>query len=223
MSRIVILGAMPEEISAYNEKIDSGEWYDVSVAVTGVGKVAAAMATQKAICEQSPNFLFFTGVAGSLEYDLTIGVIVVCVNGIDSDLDARPWNGDLISVEQPFTGNRIYRSDKSLVDLAFDSGNDKLFRGYVASGSSFLKGEERYDFACDDVSELEDGGTIPNIYDMESSAVLQVANHNDIPVLVIRAVSDNLEGDAVKDFNEFIKGAVKDYVGVVDHLVKKLR
>ncbi|MBL7051785.1 MAG: 5'-methylthioadenosine/S-adenosylhomocysteine nucleosidase [Nanoarchaeota archaeon] len=222
MNKVVIFGAMPQEIVAYNERVKSGEWdCEVFVESTGVGKVAAAMVTQKAISERNPDYIIFSGVAGGLEAGLKIGDIGICEIGIDSDLDARSWNPSLERGEQPFSGNRIYRSNENLVDIAFDSGNDKLFRGYVASGSAFLNAEEKTDFVQNILPELETENVLPNVYDMESSAVMQVANQNGIPVLVIRAVSDIIEGNSASDFNEFINGAVENYVGVVDHLIKK--
>jgi adenosylhomocysteine nucleosidase len=62
----------------------------------------------------------------------------------------------------------------------------------------------------------------PNLYNMEDSAVLQVCNANNVPAVIIRAVSDTVEGEAAEDFNAFIDGAVDNYVHIVNYMLKNL-
>ena len=56
-NRIALLGAMPQEIEAYRKVYASKS--NVYIAVTGVGKTAAATA-QRIISEMKPTFIIFT-------------------------------------------------------------------------------------------------------------------------------------------------------------------
>ncbi len=62
-SKIVLIGAMKQEIDAYTGKFKkeckSGKLF---IGLTGVGKPAAAAYTQKIISELKPSYLIFTGV-----------------------------------------------------------------------------------------------------------------------------------------------------------------
>ncbi len=55
---------------------------------------------------------------------------------------------------------------------------------------------------------------------MEGAAVAQICRAFSTPFLALRAISDNLEGDASEDFNEFCHKAVKNVWPLVIHIVK---
>jgi 5'-methylthioadenosine/S-adenosylhomocysteine nucleosidase len=243
--KVAILGAMPQEVNAYigrlkkdtpgGEIISCGEtvhgrWAgkDAIVSYVGISKPIAAIRTTNLITRFGPDVIIFTGVAGALDKRLKIGDIGVVQYAIDADLDVRVWKespevADYKLGELPFTRERIYRSDKDLASKAIDSGLVD-FTGYVATGSQFLDREGKLVFSkqrCSDLIFREGTEFIrPNIYDMESSAVLQAAKDRKVPALIIRAVSDGLDGDAGNDFNEFVKESVKGYVGLVDYLLE---
>jgi len=232
IEKIALLGAMPQEILAYKNKIDAdGCWNGkkVDVGETGVGKPAAAATT--ALASDKYDLLIFTGVAGALDSDLKIGDIGIVAHAIDADLDVRIWGATqetpYLRGEVPFTRDRVFRSDDYLVEKALEAPIDsKVFQAYVASGSAFVDVESKAKFnkyvSPDLEAEINGVTKRPDLYDMETSAVLQIANKYKTPVLVIRAVSDTTSGDAPKDFNEFVEGAVEQYVGIVEHLLKEL-
>ncbi len=221
--KIAILGAMPQEIAAYQERYSG----TVSAAISGVGKPAAAAATQRMISELKPDCLFFTGVGGALDRFLKIGDIGICVAAIDADLDVRPWNTEYRRGEVPFSRERVYESHHFLVKKALDAFKGRgVFSAYVASGSRFLDVEGKKSFIANEAKDLSATITgihqMPNVYEMEGSAFLQVAAQNKVPALLVRAISDTLEGDAPEDFNAFIKHAVSGYVKILDYLIETL-
>lgn len=226
---IVLLGALPKELAAFTGRLTDGRWHGVRVhlALTGVGKPAAAAATQRAIDLHAPDAVVFTGVAGALHAGLRIGDIGIGVAAIDADLDIRAWRPGTRRGEHPFTGARLMRSDPRLVRLALASGAPRLFPAYIASGSAFLDGPGKSAFRRDILPELSaeiDGSEhLPDLIEMEGSAVLQTAAANQVPALAIRAVSDALEGDAVADFDAFLRDAIGHYAGVVDHVLRHFR
>ncbi|CAN1559742.1 5'-methylthioadenosine/S-adenosylhomocysteine nucleosidase [Flavobacteriaceae bacterium] len=103
--RIGILGAMPEEISGVvtllknKEKVVKGmrTYYigtineiDVVVVFSRWGKVASATTVTHLIVEFGITQLIFTGVAGGISPEVSIGDIVVASSLVQHDLDARP-------------------------------------------------------------------------------------------------------------------------------------
>lgn len=222
----VILGALPEELAAFQRFITAGRWHGVAVhcALTGVGKTAAAAATQRAISAHAPDAIIFTGAAGSLKADLAIGAIGIGVAAIDADLDIRAWQPNALRGELPFTGQRVFASDARLVATALGAPVGGLFAAYIATGSAFLDtpGKARFCAAVlPDLAATIDGTMrTPDLIEMEGSAVLQIATAHQVPALAIRAVSDALDGDAVTDFNAFIQEAIGRYALVVDHVLR---
>jgi adenosylhomocysteine nucleosidase len=244
IKKVGILSAMPQENRAFNLAHQRHHWHKkrIELGLTGVGKSAAAAKTAEFIVGLEPDLLIFTGVAGSLDDSLEIGDIGIVQYAIDADLDVRVWKEspeaeDYLRGQLPFTRERVFQSDPYLVEQALKAPTDlndhwyegaledvKLFEGYVATGSAFLAADGKKDFNekvnPDLEAELDGIVRRPNLYDMETSAVLQVANAYKTPALVIRAVSDTTRGDSPKDFNEFVKNVIDSYVPIVSHILK---
>jgi adenosylhomocysteine nucleosidase len=226
---IVLLGALPEELAAFTSRLVDERWHGIRVhlALTGVGKPAAAAATQRAISMHAPDAVIFTGVAGALHPGLRIGDIGIGIAAIDADLDIRAWRPGTRRGEHPFTGARLMHSDPRLVRLALASSAPRLFPAYIASGSAFLdapgKAVFRHGVLPELSAEIDGAERLPDLIEMEGSAVLQTAAANQVPALAIRAVSDALDGDAVADFDAFMREAISHYTGVVDHVLRHFR
>lgn len=218
----VILGALPQELAAFAGRAAGGRWAGVEVRLelTGVGKPAAAATAQRMIDRHAPDAVIFTGVAGALEPGLRIGDIGIGVAAIDADLDVRAWQPRALRGELPFGGGRVFRSDPRLAAAALGCGAGRIFPAYIASGSAFLDaaGKERFIAAVrpDLAAEIDGRRRLPDLIEMEGSAVLQTAAANRVPALAVRAVSDALAGDAVADFDAFVRGAVEAYAGAVE-------
>ena len=101
---ILILGAMDGEIEAFLDNfvvLEKHTWKDfvyhsarfndkeVIIAKTGVGKILAAMITQKMIDIFNPSAIFCTGIAGSLNPELEIGEILLGTDSVQHDFDAH--------------------------------------------------------------------------------------------------------------------------------------
>lgn len=227
-SKIVILGTMPQEIQAYDKEFmnDYSRYGKIIVHETGVGMIAAASNTQHLIDEYSPKLLLLTGVAGALDKRLKIGDIIIGCNAINADLDVRRWNKDYRRGEQPFTNERIYSSDEKLIQIVNASFKNSVKEAYIATGSQFLdyNGKKKFNRTIrPELSSIIKGAKLlPGVYDMESAAVLQVANANHVPSIIIRTISDTLDGkDTVSDFNSFITNAVESYKPIVEKVISE--
>ena len=225
MATLLLLGALPQEIDAYHHRLTDGHWHGhrVEVVATGVGKVAAAAATRRAIDTHRPDALVFTGVAGALDPRLQLGDVGVAHGAIDADFDIRAWMPSAARGDLPFGGGRVFSCHEGLVAAALAAPVPRLFDAYLATGSAFLdragKAAFRRDVLADLTADVGGRHRTPDLIDMETSAVLQVAAADGIPALALRAVSDTCDGDAVEDFNAFLDIAIGHYEQVVDHLL----
>jgi adenosylhomocysteine nucleosidase len=227
LRRVVLLGAMEQEVAAFAQRLADGCWRGVEIhlATTGLGKSAAAATAQRLIDRHQPEAVIFTGVAGALDPQRRIGEVGIGVAAIDAELDLRSLLPETLLGQDPFTGVRLHRSHPSLVTTALQSGVAGCFPAYIATGSAFLDTAGKARFRTETLPHLEaelDGvRRLPDLIEMEGSAVLQTAASNGVAALAIRAVSDAVVGDAVADFHGFLAQAIGRYALIVDAVLRR--
>lgn len=205
-STIAIIGAMDVEVALIAKSLErvvehkragltvvdglvAGTAKRVVATVGGMGTVNAAATTQHLIDEYTPECIIFSGIAGNLTDSLNINDVVLGKELVYLDSDMR-----MIAQSAPFTEN--FHSDEKLLELASNVLDDlgvKHLSGKIASGNNFIEGE-----AAQRVKEL----THADAVEMEGAAVVHVAARNDVPALVIRALSDNADTE-YETFKEF--------------------
>ena len=224
----LILCAMKEEVSEIIEKIDVKEKYkffgmdffrgilcnqETIVGMTGVGKVMAAIVTQKMIDVFSPKKIIFAGIAGCLSNDIDIGDIVISTDTIQHDMDASALGFKIGEI--PYTGIRFIEADPEMINIAkkFKADNCKVIPGRILTGDRFVsasKPEERIFLA------KEMGG---HAVEMEGAAAALTAKMNNIPFLIIRVISDKSDGKAPADFHNFLGKSSKLIAEMVLHII----
>ena len=158
--------------------------------VGGMGLVNAAATTQHLIDTYHPDAVIFSGIAGNLNRDLHINDVVLGGTLRYLDTDMR-----LVGQWKPKTEE--FHSDVHLLDVAsaaLDAAGIKHVVGTIASGNYFVDSPEK-------VKEVRET-TGADAVEMEGAAVAHVAARNDVPALVIRALSDNADTD-YEVFKEF--------------------
>lgn len=220
---IGIIGAMAIEVKALNSmlenrisKVISGIEFnsgkingkDVVIAQCGIGKVFAGICTEIMILEFKPDFIINTGVGGTLTDKLDIGDIAISSNVCQHDMDTSPI-GDPKGL---LSGLGIYmKADEGLSDKiakACASLNINYQIGTIASGDQFICSNEQRDKIRSDFDN-----TIS--CEMEGGAIGQVCRLNNVPFVVVRAISDNANGGAPKDFGEFVKSSTENSIAVL--------
>ncbi|WP_018143385.1 5'-methylthioadenosine/S-adenosylhomocysteine nucleosidase [Alloscardovia criceti] len=161
----------------------------VVATVAGMGTVNAAATTQHLIDAYQPDYVLFSGIAGNLTDHLHINDVVLGKTLVYLDTDMR-----MISQSSPFLN--AYHSDDQLLSVAdavlADMGIEHI-QGTIATGNTFVEGE-----AAAEVKKL----THADAVEMEGAAVAHVAMRNEVPVLIIRALSDNADTE-YETFREF--------------------
>ena len=160
-----------------------------------MGTVNIAATTQHLIDADQPDAVIFSGIAGNLNTNLHINDVVLGGTMRYLDTDMR-----LVGQFKPGTADRPieeYHSDDRLLELADQALNDLNIHhivGIIATGNYFV----------DDPQKVEQviRETGADAVEMEGAAVAHVAARNDVPALVIRALSDNADTD-YEDFKTF--------------------
>ena len=175
LRRVVVLAALQQEAAA----ISSGE--RLEVVVCGVGKVAAAIAAQRACDVMAPRALISIGLAGGVESESSPGRLIVASAAVQHDFDARPLTptrGGPVFTANADVVERLERAARASVE------DERLVRsGVVLTGDQIVTSRERRDAI---LAEFPDGAC----FDMETAAVAQVAQANHVPWGGVRITSD---------------------------------
>jgi len=168
-------------------------------AVTGVGKVNAALATALLIERFSPTAVIFSGVAGALDPDLQPGDVVIGEALVQHDLVYYTEQGAVPrSVRNPLNGTEnpialpasprllaLVRRDVERVGLEPVGGTSRAPRvvfGTIATGDSFVGSPAKKAELWDELGA--------RAVEMEGAAVGQVCHQLGVPFLVVRGLSD---------------------------------
>lgn len=195
-----------ETISKINFYIGKINGQDCVLAQCGVAKVNAAMCTQTMILMFKPEAIINTGVAGALNKEINIGDIVVSSSVVHHDANIIEDEGKESGMLFPrgtiqFSDESITKidADKALADRLVEGCKNidgvKVFYGTVASGEQFISSK---------VARIEIGEFF-NAYccEMEGAAIGQVCYRNDVPFVILRAISDTIDDNDFMDFEKF--------------------
>lgn len=232
MSKIGIIGAMDLEVDALKEKMTVRtitekarmSFYEgtlngaeVVIVRSGIGKVNAALCTQILADLYNVTHIINTGVAGSLNAKLDIGDILISRECIHHDVDVRVFGYPLGEVPQ--IGVREFKADEKMADLAVETCKKvnpdiNVIKGRVVSGDQFIS-----DSAVKDHLIKEFQG---DCAEMEGASIAHGAYLNNIPFVIIRAISDKADNSAEMDYPTFERAAAKHSAALVEELVKLL-
>ena len=227
---IGIIGAMQSETEALISRLVSPEKENVSgvaytrgmlegqevvIATCGVGKVFAAICAQTMILRYTPALIINTGVAGSLSKKLGIGDVAVAASLVQHDMDTSPL-GDPVGLVSGI--NKVYfEADASiaarLAACVKEEGANALL-GVIASGDQFI---------CDSAKKAWIADTFSAVAcEMEGAAIAHVATVNNTPFAVLRAISDEADGEASMDFPTFVRIAAARSVAVLCRFLREM-
>ena len=229
---IGIIGAMDEEVAMLKEKLTEVqvetkaamdfykgklEGKDVVVVRSGIGKVNAAMCAQILADVYHADHVINTGIAGSLKAEINIGDIVLSTDALQHDMDATGFGYE--PAEIPLMGKKTFEADASLRSLIAETCRELdpeigVFEGRVVSGDQFI--------SDGDVKDRLVRMFAPYCTEMEGAAIAQAAWLNQIPFVIIRAISDKADGSAHMDYSEFEAKAIEHTVRLVEAAAAKL-
>ncbi len=226
---LAIMSAMDVEIELYLDRCEihgstqragltfhDAEWHghELVLVKAGVGKVNAALCTQILIDAFDADTVICTGSAGAVNRALDIGDIVVATDCVQHDVVVEFLG--LPRGQIPFTDFRFFETDPTLRSRALEVNlsDHRSTEGRVLTGDTFIEDEvHRHQLR----EELEG-----DCVEMEGAAVGQVCAMNDVPYLVVRAISDRADGTSDIDFESFLKGAAYSSSRIVLHTLEAM-
>lgn len=198
---------------------------DVVVVFSRWGKVGAATTTTMLIDHFKVSEIVFVGTAGALNSELNVGDVVIGNRFLQHDFNCTPI---LKPYELPFIKKRFLEASEDLVKKAekavsqflspenytnciseemrnlFHLYQPKWVTGEIASGDTFFSTDEQKQALLERFPSLL-------CVEMEGAAVAQVCYEYEIPLTVIRVISDSANENATFDFGLFIKEAAALY------------
>lgn len=191
----------------------------VVLAVSGIGKVAAATTTAALIERFGVQRIVFTGVAGGLAEGVQVGDVVVASAFVQHDLDVSPI---FPRYQVPHHGKSRFTSDDALTALLLQASRDMLaqagearpfpharvHQGLVVSGDRFVSGAEE---SATLRATLDAAGHAALAVEMEGAAVAQVCHDYNVPFASVRTISDRADDSAHVDFTRFVEAVASRY------------
>jgi len=215
-NRVVILTALSLEADAVRGHIETwqpeyhpkGTIYErgtfgskeVLLGVVGAGNVAAAQETERAINHFDPQLVLFVGVAGGLK-DVELGDVVAATkvyayeSGVDRDTFlTRPEIGlssyPLVQQARAVSRQSLWYSRI----MPSPSVSPKVYVGALAAGEKVVKSSEG---AVASFLRQHYGDALA--VEMEGAGFLRAAYASSVDALVVRGISDLLDGKEYED------------------------
>jgi len=231
--RIALIGAMQEELSAVLALMQDAScetvagrqfWqghlngHAVVAVLSGIGKVAAAITATLLIEKFQVQRILFTGVAGGLAPHAKVGDVVVGSELLQHDMDASPL---FPRYEVPLLNRSRFQTDAVMTRCLIESAGlalpqARVLAGLIISGDQFVSSaaeSRRLQFEIPDALAVE----------MEGAALAQVCFAYDIPLAVVRTLSDRADDEAHTNFTQFVKEVASQYsAAIVAEFLKRL-
>ena len=229
MTKLAIMGAMPEEIEPLLEffgeyetiKYANNKYYvvnykgnEIVIAYSKIGKVNSTLTASTLIQKFGCEKLLFSGVAGAVCDSLRVGDLVVATKLAQHDLDISAFGHPYGFVPE---GAVFEEADKGLIEIAKEVAKEKkldLKEGIIVTGDQFVCDVERKNWIAKtfDASALE----------MEGASVAVTCNALEVPFFILRAISDAADMDASFSFDEFLETSAKTSADFVITMVDKI-
>jgi adenosylhomocysteine nucleosidase len=214
----LIISAMREELSSLVEQMQitthqtnlnlqiwTGQLLDrdVVLAVSGIGKVNAALATQYLIDNYQLDHIFNVGVAGGSNTKVSVGDVCFATQVIQNDVDTTVFGykkGEIPRMDTSCFSSTINQS--ILTQLKQDDRNYQVHSGLIISADQFT---------TDRQTILKLGAKFKALAkDMESAAIGHTAHLNHVPFTIIRGISDSSGQDAGDEYKTNLNLAIQN-------------
>jgi len=209
MSKIAIMGAMPEEVAPILERLGTYKTtkyadniyngVEIVVAYSKIGKVFSTLTAATMIEHFGCDKLLFSGVAGGINPKLKIGDLIVATKLSQHDLDITAFGHPMGFVPG---GSVFVEADKGLIELSKEVAselNKTVIEGVIATGDQFIHDS----VIKENIVKHFDADAL----EMEGGSVAVVCNALNVPFFILRAISDTADTDASFSFDEFMESS----------------
>ncbi len=179
----------------------------------GIGKVNAAVCTQFLIERFHPDVIINVGVAGALNETLHVGDVVISNAVAQHDFDTSFFGDAPGFISGP---DQIYfQADQTLIQAAQRAAGElgiAAHCGRIVTGDQFIADPEKKKWL---VRQFAGDCT-----EMEGGAVAQTCTLNEVPFVIIRAISDGASDEAPMQYEEFVRFAAARAMHMIQTMMK---
>lgn len=229
--KVGIIGAMDEEVIILKEKMSNvkttviagcefyeGKLNDKQVILTksGIGKVAAAVATTLLLEKFAPDTIINTGSAGGYDTNLNVGDIVISTEVRFHDVDLTAFGYEIGQMAQL---PPAFCADNELIEIAQQAATTldslKTIKGQICTGDIFMADPTKAEIAR---------ANFPNMAacEMEAAAIAQVCYQFKVPFVIIRSLSDIAGKKSDLSFEQYLPVAAKNASILVEAILNRL-
>ncbi len=228
LEKIGIIGAMQSEVdlllskmSDKTEREEYGSRYysgkisgkDVVLVCSSIGKVNATINAQTLISVFGVDAIINSGVAGTASKELKIYDVLVAKSAVYHDVDHSLYNRYAPFKTEFFSDDfLVEKCVEAIKEIGSDEYKHKI--GKTATGDIFVTESALKDEIIKKVA--------PDCIEMESAAIAQCCNSAGVPVLAIRAISDDAEDGAGVPFDAFQQKAADIAATILVKLLSKI-
>ena len=185
--------------------------YNLVILKCGAGEIAAAGGTQFLISEYKVDMIINFGVVGGLTPEMAKTKTCVVEQVVHYDFDTSAVDNWEVGRYDDYPTPYI-PTTKALVDKAV-SLNPDLMPVICASADKFIadparKAELNRQFGA-------------KICEMEAAGIVLICNRNKVPCLLIKSVSDSIEGGA-EEFHNTINEAASMCLDIADAIIREI-
>ena len=174
----------------------------IVIARCGIGKVFAAMCAEAMIIKYSPDLIINSGVGGAIDKALRPLDIVFADKLVQHDMDTSAI-GDPVGLVSGI--NKIYfdtdERARAILESAAKKLSVKYMVGTIATGDKFISSGADKDRIASTFGAIA--------CEMEGGAIAHASFVNSTPCVVIRAISDSADGEAIMDYPVFLPKAAE--------------
>ncbi|MEI6896131.1 MAG: 5'-methylthioadenosine/S-adenosylhomocysteine nucleosidase [Psychromonas sp.] len=229
--KIGIIGAMDEEVSILKAKLHNiettiiagCEFYqgklngkDVVLTKSGIGKVAATIATTLLVERFQPDTIINTGSAGGYDNNLNVGDIVISTEVRFHDVDLTAFGYEIGQMAQL---PAAFNADKKLIDIAQQAAQTikdiSIIQGLICTGDIFMADPQKAKIALNNFPTMV-------ACEMEAAAIAQVCHQFKLPFVIIRSLSDIAGKKSEVSFEQFLPIAAKNASILVEEIIKRI-
>jgi adenosylhomocysteine nucleosidase len=201
----------------------------VVLALSRIGKVAAATTTSALIEGFGARRVVFTGVAGGVGEGVNVGDVVVGDAFVQHDMNAAPlfpryeiplYGRSVFDGHGELTSQLLRACQAALQPCPVPDYAAQVHQGLIASGDRFVNGAAE---SAALLQGMHEAGHRPLAVEMEGAAVAQVCADYGVPFAAVRTISDRADDSAHVDFVQFVNAVASVYARrIVVELLRSL-
>lgn len=227
MHKIALIAAMEEEIAPIIDKYQPriittinqqtiyllvNDEIELYIFNTGIGKTNAAITTALSINQFQFDLIINIGTCGGLAPQICVGDFILADRLAYFDVDATSFGYDFGQVPQTSLYQTIdvtpFKSWLTPLNLA------TIHQGTLLTGDSFIDDHNRNTLRLAAFNN-------PLGVEMESMSIVYTAHQLDIPIYVLRTVSDNAQNQSNITFDQYLTDVSQKYLVVCEALLTR--